>query len=248
MSLLSFFTSSSSSASQHKIDPICADASTQTSPQLPQTRPPSPPLPCCGSVGNGRLAKNFQFLFVNGCSYEEWESQAAARRISTLFGEIAGKSIKIHYTYIPMNFSQVLSVIRGGGKIPGDDLLLTSIRTRLKKLKASCRTTKTPQRALAACGRLAIFLHSGAGACFKSAMEHLTQKERKKIDVFGFGSAWLFKKEDFHDASNIIACWDPFPLLGQLLSGQRLNGSSIKVLQAGTTWQMPVASRDYSLA
>ena len=205
-----------------------------------------------GSVGSGRFAKNFRLLFVNGCSYEEWESQAAAQRISKLFGKTVGKEIKVHYAYLPMTFGQVLDSIRHGIEPKGCDALLTSIReqlheldTKMRQMAHESKALQLSRRMLVGGCRLAVFLHSGAGAFFKKVMEKLTLEERQKIDVFSFGSPWLFSKEDFHAALNAVACWDPFPLLGRLLSGQKCRSTSVPILQAGSSWQMPLVSHKF---
>jgi len=231
------------------VQPSCVIANEVTS--LPITSSPSPPsIPKSGFVGGGRFAKNFRLLFVNGCSYEEWESRAAAGRISKLFGRIVGKEIKVHYAYLPMTFAQVIGALRYGIEPQGCDVLLANIRERLQELNIITQKKIEGQlqdtcRLLTGGPRLAIFLHSGGGAFLKQAMEKLTREERQQIDVFGFGSACLFDKKDFHNVVNSVAYWDPFPLLGRVLSGHGFSGSSAPVMQVGSSWQMPVVSHKF---
>ena len=226
------------------------DASDLPGPSAPQ--PVAEPVAKSGSVGTGRFAKNLRLLFVNGCSYEEWESQAAAQRISSLFGRTVGKDIRVHYAYVPMKFSHVVGAIRHGVEPQGCDLLLTTIRERLQEMDTTLRkkvseshVMQVGRRMLAGGCRLAIFLHSGGGAFFKKVMERLTSEERQKIDVFSFGSAWMFNKGDFHTVLNAVACWDPFPMLGRIVSGRWFPGPSAPIVRAGSSWQMPVVSHKF---
>lgn len=205
-----------------------------------------------GTVGKGCFARNFRFLFVNGVGYEEWESKAAALQISELFGKIVGFTIKGHYSYLPMTFSDVCRAIRYNEEPQGCDALLADIRKLLQKV-----TTKIPKEfshkkiscvcrsVLEGTGRLALFLHSGAGAFFKIVMNKLTHEERKHIDVFCFGSAWQFDKNDFHTVSNYEAYWDPFPLLGRLVSGQWFLSATTPLHPAGSLFQMPLWSHKF---
>jgi hypothetical protein len=238
---------------------ICASGFSQASCTIPHEQgvshsvPSAPlPIPKNGCVGKGRCARNFRLLFVNGCSYEERESQAAASRISKLFGRIAGYDVKVHYSYLPMTFRHVVGAVCYGEEPSGCDSLLANIRARLKEIDPTHRQKALQKKAERVCwrvlqgrGRLAIFLHSGAGAFFKKVMEKLTMDERKCIDVFSFGSAWLFNKEDFHNAANAVARWDPFPFLGRLVSGQWFLNSSTPVFQTGSFFQMPVVSHKF---
>ena len=207
-------------------------------------RPPSPLVATPGSVGEGRLFRNFRVMFINGCSYEEWESIAAAQKISQLFQERIGQSVKVHYTYIPMNFKQVIHSVRWNIDPPGNDILLQSIRERLQHI--SKPPSQKPSRfGELEGGRLALVLHSGAGAYLKSIMRRLTPEERKKIDVITLGSACLFKKEDFHNAMNYIAHWDPFPRLAQFAESFWPRRYNAEVLSAGSVLQAPVLSHKF---
>ena len=76
-------------------------------------------------------------------------------------------------------------------------------------------------------------------------MEKLTPEERQRIDIFTFGSAWLFDKQDFHTAVNVIARWDPFPTLARMISGQWVSAANVPIVRAGSYWQLPLVSHKF---
>ena len=223
----------------------CSSRGGSPGPSGASPRPPSPSEATPGSVGEGRLFRNFRVMFINGCSYEEWENIAAAEKISQLFQERIGQGIKVHYTYVPLNFKQVIHSVRWNIDPSGCDLLLQNIRERLRHIDKPPSEKPSKFGELKTGGRLSLVLHSGAGALLKSIMKKLTPEERKKIDVITLGSASLFKKEDFHNVMNFVAHWDPFPRLAQLAESLWPRRYNAEVLSAGSIMQMPVLSHKF---
>lgn len=242
MGIVSTLMHVSASGSARPSD-VVAPAQMDSSQGVPMLRPKS------GSVGKGWFADNVRFLFINGCAYEEWESKLAAQKISSLFGEVVGKDVRVHYTYLPMTFGQVIKAIRYEKEPEGCDVLLESIRERLQELHARDQKKAIDTEAiqnghsiLNGGARLCLVTHSGGGVFAEIALRKLTEKERLKIDVFSFGSPCLFKKCDYHNAQNAIAFGDPFPFLGWLISGMR---TSDHFVRAGSMLQMPVLSHKF---
>ena len=208
-------------------------------------KPDSPaisPTAGLGSVVQERLFRNFRVMFVNGCSYEEWENRAAAEKISKLFYERTGEAIKVHYTYVPITARQIVYSVRWNVDPPGGDILLNNIRKLLNRLDAKKNSVRGE---LTSGGRLALVLHSGAGALLNSIMKRLTSEERKKIDVISLGSAHIFKKEDFHEVMNFVAYWDPFPRLVQFSESLWPRQYPEEVLPAGSILQLPVLAHKF---
>ena len=211
----------------------------------PSSTSPTHKKPVQGSVGQGRLFTNFRIMFVNGCDYDECESQAAAEKISHLFRERVGAEVKVHYTHIPMTFRQAIDSLRWNIPHPASDFLLQSIRKRLLKPKTHQYQKPSTFGELKGGGRLALVLHSGGGALLKSIMAQLTPEERQKIDVITMGSAWIFKKGDFHKVKNFIAYWDPFPRLAQFATSLWPRQYHAETLPAGSLLQKPIISHKF---
>lgn len=223
----------------------CSSRGDSPGPSCPSPTPRSPNEPTRGSVGQARLFQNFRIMFLNGCYYEESESQAAAQKISQLFRERIGADIKVHYTHIPTTFSQAREVLRRNVEHPGSTFLLQTIQKRLKNIDHPRSHKPSAFSELEGGGRLALVVHSGGGVLLKSIMGQLTLKERQKIDVITMGSAWLFKKEDFHSVQNFIAYWDPVPRLAQLATSLWPRRYNAEVLPAGSPLQKPVISHKF---
>ena len=160
---------------------------------------------------------------------EAWVSLSASLITFT------GKETEVYYTHAPITAREVVSYVRWNIDPPGGKLLLKNIRRQLKHLRAQKDDALGEPKNI---GRLALVLHSGAGALLSSIKERLTPKERKKIDVISFGSSCMFKKEDFHKALNFVAYWDPIPRLAQLVASPWQ--SPEEILPAGSIWQVPV--------
>lgn len=178
-----------------------------------------------GVVGEGQFSPHGRLLYVNGLSSDAERCRRIASAISSVFN-----GSTVNYTYLPLRLDHVARAILFGFRPSSCDFLLENIRVQLRDLGVGSEKTKED---CSVWPTLKIFAHSGGGAMLGVIREELTPEERSHIEVYSFGSAYLFSPSDgFLNVTNVAASGDPVPRICRLLN--RVGNSNAELMDVGT--------------
>lgn len=181
---------------------------------------------CIGSVGEKQSNANRVHLLINGLNTNLRDTISFSSFISEAFD-----NEKVIYAYnathgvIPDTWEYISQKLYF--ETPSFQICLEALKKALSEVKAD--------------GTVIIWAHSLGGLILERVLARISSAEKKKLQIFTFGSSAFFSKDEMKEVRHIVSPRDLIPLIGDPLRyflAPLWDSNLIQVIPAADGWTL----------